>query len=224
MHRKLAPVVALLAIALIGADARAHPVMDALHDFDKNSIDNWQYRVVETVTMMGKATKKVGLFDPSKVKDLRWQLESLNDRAATDKEQQAYRTQKNAEKRHKLSEQIDEASLAKLDHDAKPRRWSFKYRPMASIEGFDPSKMTGIITLGATGDLASVDLSNVDSFRIKVVVKVTHVVVHSDYVRLANGSVMPHYKHAKIDMNAMGKDVVMISDTKYELIKKMSEQ
>ena len=224
MHRKLAPVVALLAIALIGADARAHPVMDALDDFDKNSFDNWQYRVVETVTMMGKATKKVGLFDPSKVKDLRWQLESLDDRAATDTEQQAYRTQKNAEKRHKLSEQIDEASLAKLDHDVKPRRWSFKYRPMAGIEGFDPSKMTGIITLGATGDLASVDLSNVDSFRIKVVVKVTHVVVHFDYVRLANGPVMPHYKHAKIDMNAMGKDVAMISDTKYEFIKKRSEQ
>lgn len=210
----------LLAALSLSGLASAHSVMDALKVIDRSKQENWHYRVTENITMKDtNISMTVAIFDPSKEKNQRWSLESTHGRAPTEKERLKYIDKQTNDTDDKFSEQIDEKSLQSLDSGANPKRWSFRMKSDADLGGFDPSKLTGSLTLNEQGDVTSIDLKNTDSFRMKMIVKVNHLNIHLEYAKQTNGENLITSQNIDSDISLMGKEINTKMSKKVDILR-----
>ncbi len=196
--------------------ASAHPVLDALRAAERSNPKDFSYRL--QIVEQGKPTR-IGIHTAGKVKDQAWTLETIDGRAPTAAEQKTFsKKQAGMPEDDKLSTQIDEASLADVGSDANGKRWRFRYRSDAKLDGFDPGKLEGTVTLAPNGDLASIDIRSTASTRVMMVVNVKSLTIHADYTRLTGGQVVQRSEVNTSALSMMGKEATLNISKRWEYI------
>jgi hypothetical protein len=206
----------ILSCVLWSSAVQAHVVGDALKVVDRSKTSDWHYRVSETDNDKLKA---VALFDPSKDKKQQWKLESYEGKEPTQKEIQHFLERKERAQEEKLLDQIDEASLVALDAGNNPKRWSFRLRKNANLDGVPPEKISGIISLNEQGDLQRIEYKNNDAFRAKLVMKINKFFAVTEFEKQKNGDILLKSESIDTELSFMGKDVKVKKSTVYEFLR-----
>ncbi|MBR7793339.1 hypothetical protein KDM87_12080 [Undibacterium sp. FT147W] len=206
----------LLVCLLFSSTASAHVVMEALKATDQSQVSAWHYRVT---SFENAKLKSVGVFDPAKEKKQQWLLESFEGRVPTEKETRKFLDKMESADQEKLSEQVDEKSLQAIDAGNNPRRWRFHMRKDADLRGVPPEKIAGIITLSEKGDLQRVEYSNIEAFRVKLILKMNHIVAVTEYEKQANGDNLVKSEAVETDVSVMGKDISLKLRTDYQMLR-----
>ncbi len=196
--------------------AAAHPALDAMIAQEKNVLANWHYRVTET---NGK-TITVSTHNPEAPKDQAWSLESIEGRAPTAQELEKFRKRKaDATPEQPIQTMLDEKTLVALEPAGNARRWSFRFKPSAEMDGVDPDKFIGTVSVGADGQVEQLEMKTRESFRMKLIMKINSVVSRTEFSKVANGALLPTLDVATFDASMAGHAINMTTTKRYEYIK-----
>jgi hypothetical protein len=207
-----------LAALLFSTSAIAHPAMDAIKAIDVDPLDKLPHRIVRTTTTDKKVSTEIAYYNPAAPEGKRWTLESVDGHAPTDKQTAKFLKTKAEPKEPALSTQIDPASLTAIDDGAQPRRWRFRFRRGLEIQGFELDKFSGQVSLNEAGELAAVDVRLDQPTRIKMVLKLSQMVNHTEYVKLPSGGTAQKLADTHMTATAVGISMNHVSRTKFELV------
>ncbi len=204
---------------LLSGQVMANDVMNALKVLDINQLDKVHHREVEYDE---KGIVRSAVFDPRKQGLARWTLENTRGIKPTDEQQLKFREKKLKSKDDRWAQNVDEKSLKALDPGFESnktlRRWSFRLRSDADIEGIDPENISGIVTLNEQGNVERIEVKNIDSFRVKLVMKIVELKGQLDFVKHINGAMIQTDQKMEMKMSVMGNIIEKKSHFKYEFL------
>lgn len=195
----------------------AQDVMKALQALDGLHIEKTHYRETK---YNGDKIEYIAIFNPKKEAALRWTLESFKGRQANDEELKKFREKKANNTDDLWGQNIDEKSLIALDSDISLtlRRWRFKMKNNADLNGINPKYIAGEVMLNAQGDAVKLNIKNTDTFRVKLLMKVLKLDSQLEFTKHTNGMMIPTNEKMEMVMSMAGIDANIKSVKKFEVI------
>lgn len=209
----------IFSICLFSGHVMANDVMKALKILSFNQLDKVHHREIE---FDEKGILRSAIFDPSKQGLMRWTLESSRGVQPSDEQQLKFREKKLKSKEDRWAQNVDEKSLVALDpvsdSNKTNRRWSFRLRRDADIEGLDSENISGVVTLNEQGNVERIEVKNIEPFRLKLVMKILEFKAQIDFAKLSNDAMIQTNQKMEMKMSFMGSVVEKKSHFKYELL------
>jgi hypothetical protein len=209
----------LVLICFFSGQVMANEVMTALKALELNQLDKVHHREVEYDET---GIIKSAVFDPRKQGLMRWTLESTKGAKPTEEQQLKFREKKLDNKEDRWAQNVDEKTLVALEPISLEgkigRRWSFKLRKDADIEGVDPANFSGVVTLNEYGNVERIEIKNTDTFRVKLVMKILAFKAQLDFAKHSNGAMIQTQQKMEMKMSMMGAVFEKKGHFKYELL------